>query len=70
MFSYTKEALEVCAKLLEANPEYLTAWNYRKAAVEYILSHSSETESEIDPESIKSIFSEELRVVSFSEQEL
>ncbi|KAL7181197.1 hypothetical protein ACSBR1_040132 [Camellia fascicularis] len=59
---YTKEALSVNAKLLEANPEYLTAWNYRKFAVEHILSHS-ETDTEIDPDSIKSIYSEELRVV-------
>ncbi|CAL5430551.1 unnamed protein product [Camellia sinensis] len=59
--SYTKEALAVNAKLLEANPEYLTAWNYRKFAVEHILSHS-ETDTEIDPDSIKSIYSEELRV--------
>ncbi|XP_028075596.1 geranylgeranyl transferase type-2 subunit alpha 1-like, partial [Camellia sinensis] len=58
---YTKEALEVNAKLLEANPEYLTAWNYRKFAVEHILSHS-ETDTEIDPDFIKSIYSEELRV--------
>ncbi|KAL7163460.1 hypothetical protein ACSBR2_039548 [Camellia fascicularis] len=56
-----KEALEVNAKLLEANPEYLTAWNYRKFAVEHILSHS-ETDTEIDPDFIKSIYSEELRV--------
>ncbi|KAI7995496.1 Geranylgeranyl transferase type-2 subunit alpha 1 [Camellia lanceoleosa] len=61
LFSYTKEALEVNAKLLEANPKYLTAWNYRKFAVEHILSHS-ETDTEIDPDSIKSIYSEELRV--------
>ncbi|CAL5430547.1 unnamed protein product [Camellia sinensis] len=59
---YTKEALDVNAKLLEANPEYLTAWNYRKFAVEHILSHS-ETDTEIDPDSIKSIYSEELRVL-------
>ncbi|CAL5430543.1 unnamed protein product [Camellia sinensis] len=58
---YTKEALEVNAKLLEANPEYLTAWNYIKFAVEHILSHS-ETDTEIDPDFIKSIYSEELRV--------
>ncbi|CAL5428136.1 unnamed protein product [Camellia sinensis] len=58
---YTKEALEVNAKLLEANPEYLTAWNYRKFAVEHIFSHS-ETDTEIDPDFIKSIYSEELRV--------
>ncbi|CAL5354726.1 unnamed protein product [Camellia sinensis] len=57
---YMKEALEVNAKLLEANPEYLTARNYRKFAVEHILSHS-ETDTEIDPDSIKSIYSEELR---------
>lgn len=65
-FSYTKEALEVNAKLLEANPEYLTARNYRKFAVEHILSHS-ETDTEIDPDSIKSIYGEELRVVHLSE---
>ncbi|KAI7994593.1 Geranylgeranyl transferase type-2 subunit alpha 1 [Camellia lanceoleosa] len=58
---YTKEALEVNVKLLEANLEYLTAWNYRKFAIEHILSHS-ETDTEIDPDSIKSIYSEELRV--------
>ncbi|CAL5430533.1 unnamed protein product [Camellia sinensis] len=58
---YTKEALEVNVKLLEANLEYLTAWNYRKFAIEQILSHS-ETDTEIDPDSIKSIYSEELRV--------
>ncbi|KAI7995293.1 Geranylgeranyl transferase type-2 subunit alpha 1 [Camellia lanceoleosa] len=51
---YTKEALDVNAKLLEANPEYLTVWNYRKFDVEYILSHL-ETDTEIDPDSIKSI---------------
>ncbi|CAL5428186.1 unnamed protein product [Camellia sinensis] len=58
---YTKEALAVNAKLLEANPEYLTAWNYQKFAVEHILSHS-DIDTEIDPDSIKSIYSEELRV--------
>ncbi|KAI7994036.1 Geranylgeranyl transferase type-2 subunit alpha 1 [Camellia lanceoleosa] len=63
---YTKEALEVNAKLLEANPEYLTAWNYRKLVVEHILSHS-ETDTEIDPDSIKPVYSEELRVVRLSE---
>ncbi|KAI7994187.1 Geranylgeranyl transferase type-2 subunit alpha 1 [Camellia lanceoleosa] len=53
----------VNAKLLKANPEYLTAWNFRKFAVEHILSHSK-TDTEIDPDSIKSIYSEELRVNS------
>ncbi|WKA09708.1 hypothetical protein VitviT2T_027331 [Vitis vinifera] len=58
---YTKEALEISAKLLEANPESYTAWNYRKLAVEHNLSHS-----ESDPDTVKSIFSEELRVVENS----
>ncbi|KAL6983120.1 protein geranylgeranyltransferase type II [Sarracenia purpurea var. burkii] len=58
---YTKEALEVCAKLLEANPEYLTAWNYRKLAVEHILSQS-ENETETDSDSIKLVLGEELKV--------
>ncbi|XP_028103293.1 geranylgeranyl transferase type-2 subunit alpha 1-like [Camellia sinensis] len=57
----TRNKPQINAKLLEANPEYLTAWNYRKFAVEQILSHS-ETDTEIDPDSIKSIYSEELRV--------
>lgn len=56
--SYTKEALETSAKLLEINPENYTAWNYRKLAVEHNVK-----ESESDPDSIKSIFDEELRVV-------
>ncbi|CAL5428128.1 unnamed protein product [Camellia sinensis] len=49
---------KVNAKLLEANPEYLTTWNYKKFAVEHILSHSEIT-TEIDPDSIKSIYSED-----------
>ena len=57
-FSYTKEALEVNAKLLEINPEYYTAWNYRKLSVEHRLS-----QSESDLASVKSILSEELKVV-------
>lgn len=52
---YDKEALEISAKLLEANPEFYTAWNYRKLAVQHYLSQPSS-----DPESI---LSEELRVV-------
>lgn len=57
-FSYTKEALEVSAKLLEINPESYTAWNYRKLAVQHNLSHSNS-----DTDSVKSILDEELRVV-------
>ncbi|KAH7545615.1 hypothetical protein FEM48_Zijuj01G0112200 [Ziziphus jujuba var. spinosa] len=55
---YTKEALEISAKLLEINPESYTAWNYRKFAVEYNLAHSNS-----DTDSIKSILDDELRVV-------
>ncbi|XP_057735975.1 geranylgeranyl transferase type-2 subunit alpha 1 [Arachis stenosperma] len=55
---YTKEALEGNAKLLENNPEWHTAWNYRKLAVESFLS-----DSHSDPETVKSILDEELRVV-------
>ncbi|KAF7830025.1 geranylgeranyl transferase type-2 subunit alpha 1 [Senna tora] len=55
---YDKEALEVSAKLLEINPESYTAWNYRKLAVEHCLSRS-----ESNPDSVKSIFDEELKVV-------
>ncbi|OMO57592.1 hypothetical protein COLO4_35257 [Corchorus olitorius] len=55
---YTKEAVEISAKLLEINPESYTAWNYRKLAVEY---HLSQPES--NPDSVKSILDDELRVV-------
>ncbi|XP_043712538.1 geranylgeranyl transferase type-2 subunit alpha 1 [Telopea speciosissima] len=54
---YTKEALEIGAKLVEVNPEHYTAWNYRKLAVDNILI------SETDPDAIKSILNQELRVV-------
>lgn len=50
--------MELSAKLLGINPESYTAWNYRKLAVEQKLS-----QSESDPDSLKSIFDEELRVV-------
>ncbi|KAL5777393.1 hypothetical protein ACOSP7_010319 [Xanthoceras sorbifolium] len=54
---FTKEAVELSAKLLEINPESYTAWNYRKLAVEHYL-----TLSNSNPESHNSIFDEELRV--------
>ncbi|KAJ8551114.1 hypothetical protein K7X08_000484 [Anisodus acutangulus] len=57
---YTKEALHVSAKLLESNPEYYTAWNYRKLAVHHNLNLP---EVENNEESIKSILDEELRLV-------
>ncbi|XP_055833989.1 geranylgeranyl transferase type-2 subunit alpha 1 [Solanum dulcamara] len=57
---YTKEALDISAKLLESNPEYYTAWNYRKLAVQHNLNLP---EVENNEESIKSILDEELRLV-------
>ncbi|CAN7071573.1 unnamed protein product [Brassica oleracea var. botrytis] len=55
---YTKEAVDLSTKLLEINPEAYTAWNYRKLAVEGKLSRI-----ESDPDLIKTILDEELRVV-------
>ncbi|KAL9997777.1 putative protein geranylgeranyltransferase type II [Helianthus debilis subsp. tardiflorus] len=55
---YTKEALELNAKLIEANPEFMTAWNYRKLAFEH-------SQSEADSDRIQAIIDEELRVVTF-----
>nr|GLL48145.1 geranylgeranyl transferase type-2 subunit alpha 1-like [Ipomoea trifida] len=57
---YDNEALELSAKLLEANPEHYTAWNYRKLAVDRRLNQS---ETENNAESIKEILDEELRLV-------
>ncbi|KAK3038306.1 hypothetical protein RJ639_031402 [Escallonia herrerae] len=56
---YTKEALEISAKLLEANPEHYTAWNYRKLAVEHNLGRP---EAAAGSDFIDSVFAEELRV--------
>ncbi|KAL3647743.1 hypothetical protein CASFOL_008711 [Castilleja foliolosa] len=58
---YTKEAIEISAKLLESNPEHYTGWNYRKLAVQHRLDQRSEDGA--DCESIQSIFDEELRLV-------
>lgn len=57
---YTKEALEISAKLLEVNPEHYTAWNYRKLAV---LHNLTQSETDTDSEFIKSIFTQELTLV-------
>ncbi|KAI3820230.1 hypothetical protein L1987_07774 [Smallanthus sonchifolius] len=59
---YTKEALEINAMLIESNPEFMTAWNYRKLAFEHNLSYQSEADK-ADADHIKSIIDEELRVV-------
>lgn len=53
---YTKEALDLSAKLLEINPECYTAWNYRKLAVQHNLSESNS-------DSDASLFDQELKVV-------
>ncbi|KAL0419770.1 UNVERIFIED_CONTAM: Geranylgeranyl transferase type-2 subunit alpha 1 [Sesamum radiatum] len=58
---YTKEAVEISAKLLESNPEHYTGWNYRKLAVQYLLDQQSE--NGVDSNSIQSILDEELRIV-------
>lgn len=58
--SYTAEAVEVSAKLLEANPEFYTAWNYRKLAVQSNLDAAQSTDS---AGSVNSILDEELKVV-------
>jgi hypothetical protein len=55
--SYTKEALMQNARLLELNPEFYTAWNFRKRAVQHLLL------SETDEEAHKRIVKEELDLV-------
>ncbi|CAJ1974033.1 unnamed protein product [Sphenostylis stenocarpa] len=55
---YSKEALDVSAKLLEVNPECYTAWNYRKLAVQHLLSNSDS-----DPHVI---FQDELKLVEIA----
>ncbi|KAE8695389.1 serine/threonine-protein kinase CTR1-like [Hibiscus syriacus] len=55
---YTKDAVELSAKLLEINPESYTAWNYRKLAVEHYLS-----QPDCNPDSVKSVLNDELGVV-------
>ena len=56
--SYTKEALEINAKLILANPEFFTAWNYRKLAFQHNIDQKN------DLYYVKSIVDEELRLVS------
>ncbi|PRQ21176.1 putative protein geranylgeranyltransferase type II [Rosa chinensis] len=59
---YTKEALDVSAKLLEKNPECYTAWNYRKLAVQHNLL-AVQSDSDSDSGAIKAILDLELKVV-------
>ncbi|KAM1292824.1 hypothetical protein ACFX13_020126 [Malus domestica] len=56
---YTDEALQLSGKLLEQNPEFYTAWNYRKLVVQQNLDRCSES----DPDSLKSIIDRELKLV-------
>ena len=59
---YTKEALDVSAKLLQKNPECYTAWNYRKFAVQHNLLAAPDSDSG----SVKAILDVELQVISES----
>ncbi|KAJ8562396.1 hypothetical protein K7X08_011687 [Anisodus acutangulus] len=59
---YTREVLDVSAKLLESNPEYYTAWSYRKLVAQHNLNLP---EVENNEESIKSILDEEFRLVCY-----
>ncbi|KAJ4848639.1 hypothetical protein Tsubulata_035520 [Turnera subulata] len=51
---YTKEALDLSAELLSKNPEFYTAWNYRKLAVQHAL--------DSDPDSADSVLAVELQL--------
>ncbi|KAM7253739.1 hypothetical protein ACFE04_031421 [Oxalis oulophora] len=55
---YNNEALELSEKLVTTNPEMYTAWNYRKLAVDHSLN-----QLQSDPDAVKSILDQELRVV-------
>ncbi|KAI3935436.1 hypothetical protein MKW98_027576 [Papaver atlanticum] len=57
---YTKEALDLCSKLLEINPEFNTAWNYRKLVVQHHLS------SQTNQDFITSILDQELKIVEIA----
>uniref|UniRef100_UPI001CB8F60F geranylgeranyl transferase type-2 subunit alpha 1-like n=1 Tax=Erigeron canadensis TaxID=72917 RepID=UPI001CB8F60F len=54
---YLKKALEINAKLIEANPEFMTAWNFRKLAFQH-----NEAQSDT-ADCIQSIIDQELQVV-------
>lgn len=42
--SYSSQALDQNARLLELNPEFYSAWNYRKRAVRHLLNLESDEE--------------------------
>ena len=55
--SYSTESINQNARLLELNPDFYTAWNYRKPAVRHLL------ELEADEEGRKRIAQTELDLV-------
>ncbi|KAG0476612.1 hypothetical protein HPP92_013453 [Vanilla planifolia] len=57
---YSQEAIDASSKLLDINPEILTAWNYRKLAFQHNLQEAS------DPPHFKSLVNDELRVVEMA----
>ncbi|KAM1014256.1 hypothetical protein TB2_044097 [Malus domestica] len=59
---YTDEALQLSGRLIEQNPEFYTAWNYRKLVVQQNLDRCSES----DPDALKSIIDQELRLVEIA----
>ncbi|KAM0044193.1 putative protein geranylgeranyltransferase type II [Helianthus debilis subsp. tardiflorus] len=56
---YTKEALQLNANLIEANPEFMTAWNCRELAFQH-------SQSAADSDRIQAIIDEELRAVEIA----
>ncbi|XP_076895003.1 geranylgeranyl transferase type-2 subunit alpha 1-like isoform X1 [Bidens hawaiensis] len=60
---YTNESLEVNAKLIELNPEFMTAWNYRKLAFQHNISNIKPDADVAEADRIRLIIDEELRVV-------
>ncbi|MCL7045185.1 hypothetical protein MKW94_029190 [Papaver nudicaule] len=58
---YTTEALKLSSKLLAINPEFNTAWNYRKLFVQHNL-NSSQANQDL----IKSILDQELEIVEIA----
>eukprot|EP00271_Cylindrocystis_brebissonii_P005780 TRINITY_DN18053_c0_g2_i2.p1 TRINITY_DN18053_c0_g2~~TRINITY_DN18053_c0_g2_i2.p1 ORF type:complete len:995 (-),score=177.31 TRINITY_DN18053_c0_g2_i2:376-3360(-) len=59
---YTPTALEQCARLLELNPDVYSAWNYRKAAVTFLLSPDGGLADD-DPKARVKVANDELRLV-------
>ncbi|KAI3891603.1 hypothetical protein MKW92_033745 [Papaver armeniacum] len=57
---YTKQALDLSPKLLGINPEFNTAWNYRKLVVQHNLL------SQKNQDFIKSILDQELKIVEIA----